>query len=118
MLQYIDIVSVFTITRLSLSTSPVLENGGPPVSISTPAIPPMTVSSHELAWADLDRYQLMTEREKKDTNMGDTNNDHGVWRVAGPPSITSQQKPMPVPGTCTLLILCLTPYAHNVQQSL
>ncbi|KAL5516104.1 hypothetical protein EMCRGX_G001375 [Ephydatia muelleri] len=75
------------------------ENGGSQLAVSTPAIPPMTVSSsHDLAWADLDRYQQMTEREKKDTNQGANNNDHGVWRATGPPSVTLQQKPMPIPA--------------------
>ena len=46
------------------------------------------------------RYQQMTEREKRDFNLGDRNNDHGAWK---PPShlhpTSSQQqpsKPLPV----------------------
>ena len=46
------------------------------------------------------RYQQMTEREKRDFNLGDRNNDHGAWKHPSHLHPTSSQqqptKPLPV----------------------
>ena len=46
------------------------------------------------------RYQQMSEREKRDFNLGDRNNDHGTWKHPSHlhPTLSQQQpsKPLPV----------------------
>ncbi|XP_006814307.1 integrator complex subunit 13-like [Saccoglossus kowalevskii] len=45
------------------------------------------------AWQDLDRYKGMSEREKKDFNLGDTNNDHNQYADSpqSPPPVKKQK---------------------------
>lgn len=72
--------------------TPKAENGTP---VTTPtAAAAAAGGKKELGWQELDMYQQMTEREKKDFSSENRNNDHGVWKQQTPSSSLHQQAPL------------------------